>query len=120
MKAQKTDNLLVYASAMGACKNSRSVDLSSALQIYSDMQRCEPCFAPQSWAIAQSRWLDASLCICRNGVIPDSMLYSTLMSVAGRAGDVQLAFSLQADMEAEGVRPCQVLRPALRTLRLVL
>lgn len=39
---------------------------------------------------------------------PDAILYSSLMSVAGRAGQVQLAFSLLADMEAEGVPPCEV------------
>lgn len=38
------------------------------------------------------------------------MLYSSLMSVAGRAGEVQIAFSLKADMDAEGIRPCEVLR----------
>ena len=36
------------------------------------------------------------------------MLYGTLMSVAGRAGDTSLAFSLQNDMLAEGIAPCQV------------
>ena len=44
----------------------------------------------------------------RHGIAPDSMLYGTLMSVAGRAGDTNLAFSLQNDMLAEGISPCQV------------
>ena len=44
----------------------------------------------------------------RHGIAPDSMLYGTLMSVAGRAGDMNLAFSLQNDMLAEGILPCQV------------
>ena len=47
----------------------------------------------------------------RHGVAPDSMLYGTLMSVAGRAGDMNLAFSLQTDMLAEGILPCQVRFP---------
>ena len=36
-----TSSLQVYASAIGACKSSRSADLEAALQIYNDMQRCE-------------------------------------------------------------------------------
>ena len=48
----------------------------------------------------------------RHGVAPDSMLYGTLMSVAGRAGDMNLAFSLQTDMLAEGILPCQARCPA--------
>ncbi len=46
-------------------------------------------------------------CCRRHGIAPDSMLYGTLMSVAGRAGDTNLAFSLQNDMLAEGIVPCQ-------------
>lgn len=38
----------------------------------------------------------------------DSRLYGTLMSVAGAVGDVQLAFSLLDEMDAEGLRPCAV------------
>ena len=40
IKAGVTSSLQVYASAIGACKSSRSADLDAALQVYSDMQRC--------------------------------------------------------------------------------
>ena len=40
MRARCVHSLLVYASAIGACKNSRTVDLQAALEIYADMQRC--------------------------------------------------------------------------------
>ena len=39
---------------------------------------------------------------------PDERLYGSLMSVAGAAGDVGLAFSLLDEMEAEGLRPSKV------------
>jgi pentatricopeptide repeat protein len=42
-------------------------------------------------------------------VQPDERLYGSLMSVAGAAGDVGLAFSLLDEMEAEGLRPSKVL-----------
>ena len=51
--------------------------------------------------------MTAQMHLHRHGVAPDSMLYGTLMSVAGRAGDMNLAFSLQTDMLAEGILPCQ-------------
>jgi pentatricopeptide repeat protein len=41
-------------------------------------------------------------------VQPDERLYGSLMSVAGAAGDVGLAFSLLDEMEAEGLRPSKV------------
>ena len=44
----------------------------------------------------------------RNGGQPDERLYGSLMSVAGAAGDVSLAFSLLDEMEAEGLRPSKV------------
>ena len=40
IKAGVTSSLQVYASAIGACKSSRSANLDAALQVYSDMQRC--------------------------------------------------------------------------------
>ena len=42
---------------------------------------------------------------------PDERLYGSLMSVAGAAGDVGLAFSLLDEMEAEGLRPSKVPTP---------
>ena len=54
--------------------------------------------------------------LCSNGVEPDARLYGTLMSVAGAAGDVGLAFSLLDEMEAEGLRPSAVRHEFLHLL----
>lgn len=51
---------------------------------------------------------ESTKCLHRNGVQPDERLYGSLMSVAGAAGDVNLAFSLLDEMEAEGLRPSKV------------
>ncbi len=39
---------------------------------------------------------------------PDSALFGTVMLAAGKAGQLELAFELQEDMRAEGIKPCQV------------
>ena len=48
----------------------------------------------------------------RNGVAADARMYAGLMSVAGAAGDVDLAFSLLDEMEGEDLRQCTVRRAA--------
>lgn len=45
---------------------------------------------------------------CRNGVQPDEGLFATLMLVAGKAKQVDLAFSLKEEMEAEGLKSGKV------------
>ena len=39
MQGRITNNLLVYTSAISACKNSNGVNLPAAMEIYNDMQR---------------------------------------------------------------------------------
>lgn len=51
--------------------------------------------------------------VSRNGVQPDERLYATLMGVAGAAGDLELAFSLQDEMVMDGLRPSKVRPPVL-------
>ncbi len=42
---------------------------------------------------------------------PDERLYATLMGVAGAAGNLELAFSLQDEMVMDGLRPSKVRFP---------
>ena len=46
--------------------------------------------------------------VCRHKVQADPQLYSRLMAVAGQSKRLDLAFDLQADMQAAGQLPTQV------------
>ncbi|CAL8460572.1 g101 [Coccomyxa elongata] len=79
--------LLVYASAIASCRAAKPVDLVTAMDIYSDMQR--------------------------NGVQADECLYATLMGVAGAAGQLELAFNLQDEMVLDGIQPSKLSQSTL-------
>ena len=55
--------------------------------------------------------LHVPVCVCvrcRAGVEPDSQFYGMMMLAAGRAGDLDLVTTLHGEMEAEGLRSCEV------------
>lgn len=83
--------LRLYSSAIHACVKARDgADLDAAISVYSDMQR--------------------------NGVSADSALYGVLMMAAGGARNLELTLDLQAEMEREGLRPCNGTESALLTV----
>lgn len=89
-----SDELVIYSAAVNACVKSRTgADVSSAMEIYADLQRA--------------------------GVTPDSAFYGALMTAAGRAGDLDLTLDLQAEMTREGLRPCSGTESALITVQVL-
>ncbi|GMH32599.1 hypothetical protein BSKO_00433 [Bryopsis sp. KO-2023] len=73
----KPRTVVLYTAATRACISEAGADMEEALQIYNSLQRAE--------------------------VEPDDQYFAALMIVAGRCGNVDLAFALQDEMEEQGI-----------------
>lgn len=77
--SQGFSSLQLYTQAISACMVPGAVDLPHAVQLY------------QQVSLKQFK--------------PDKKLYACLMSLAGKAGQLDFAFQLLNDMHAEGLAP---------------